>query len=126
MTAETYEPPLTPVQVEQRLTGLLSRNWESYQELKAAEQIYEDRKATFEIAYAGALLETHKYEDQKGWSVARREAAATIATEKERVALAAATSVVKAARAKAAAVRTQVDIVRSIRLSVSTSMGLES
>jgi hypothetical protein len=125
MTAEPYEAPLTPVQVEQELMKLLKSNQSTYVDLRDAEKQFEQANATHQIAFARALLETYKYDDQKAWSVARREAAATVATEGERIALAAATALVKAARAKAAAVRTQADIIRSIGTSVRTSMTME-
>lgn len=116
----TYEPPLTPVQVEQRLLDLVQQNLRAYQDLRDAEHAYEVAKAEHQIAYAKARLET--YADHKDWNVGRRDDVATVATEDLRLRLAAAEAVVKSARAKAAAVRTQADLVRSIGLSVRTSM----
>lgn len=123
---ETYEPPLTPVRVEQELMKLLKSNQDSYKDLRDAEAKYEGANAAYQLAYAKARLETFRTEDQKGWSVARRDDWATLQTEAERNELAAATALVKAARAKASAVKVQADIIRSIGTSVRTSMGFES
>lgn len=120
MTTAMYEPPLTPVQVEHKLLELVQHNQRAYQDLRDAEHAYEAVKAEHQIAYAKARLAT--YAEHKDWTVGRRDDYATAATEDLRLQLAGAEAVVKSARAKAAAVRTQADLVRSIGLSVRTSM----
>lgn len=119
----TYEPPLTPVQVEQKLLDLVQQNLRAYQDLRDAEHNYEALKAEFQIAYARARLAT--YADNASWTVGRRDDVATVETEDLRLQLAGAEAVVKAARAKASAVRVQSDLIRSIGLSVRVSMGFE-
>ena len=122
MTTATYDPPLTPVQVERKLLELIQSNQRAYVDLRDAEHAYEVAKAEHQIAYARARLDT--YGDHKDWTVGRRDDVATVATEDLRLKLAAAEAVVKSARAKASAVKVQADLVRSIGLSVRTSMAV--
>lgn len=124
MSAPTYEPVLTPVQVERKLLDLSESNMRTYQELRDAEHTFAQAKAEFEVAYSKARLTTHA--EHKDWTVGRRDDYATAATEDERLRLAAAEAVVRSARAKAGAVKTQVEIIRSIGTSVRTSMEVGS
>ncbi|MFE5369204.1 hypothetical protein [Streptomyces mirabilis] len=117
---EAYAPPLTPVQVEAKLLDLVQQNLRAYQDLREAEHNYESAKARHQIAAARARLAT--YADHKDWTVGRRDDVAMVETEGLRLELAGAEAVVKSARAKASAVRTQADLIRSIGLSVRTSM----
>ena len=118
----------TPVSVEQELIRLRNANKEAYDWLRQSEATFEAALADYEIGRERAFLETFSSQishDEK-WTEARRKAYAMDAVAEQRLALAAATSTVRAARAKVAAVKTDVDIVRSVGTSVRTSFNLET
>ena len=111
---------LTPMQVERRLLDLSAEIDVAHADLINAEQVYHTAKATFEISMARARMSV-SHPDMKLTSV-QREDEALIQNAGQYVDLAIAEAEVKAARANSNRIRTQVDIARSISVSVRASM----
>lgn len=113
---------LTPMQVEKRLVDLTKEVDEAHKELVTAEQVYHTRKASLEISMARSRMSV-SHPDFKLTS-AQREDQALIDNAEQHMELAISEAQVKAARANANRIRTQVDIARSISVSVRASMEL--
>jgi hypothetical protein len=114
--------PISPMQIEKRLADLSREIEEAHKELIAAEQTYHVSKASLEIAMARARMSV-SHPDIKLTSV-QREDEALIQNSEAHMQLAIAEAQVKAARANNNRIRTQVDIARSISVSVRSSMEL--
>lgn len=113
---------LTPMQVEKRLVDLTKEVDEAHKDLVAAEQVYHTCKASLEIAMARSRMSV-SHPDFKLTS-AQRDDQALIDNAEQHMQLAISEAQVKAARANANRIRTQVDIARSISVSVRASMEL--
>lgn len=113
---------ITPDRVEARLYELSKETDTAHDELVHAEKNYHNAKAKFELAIARERLSIglNNLKLRVG-DVADR---ALVACENEWFDLQQAEALVKAARANANRVRTQVDIARSIGTSVRASMEL--
>lgn len=111
---------LTPMQVEKRLIDLSLEIDEAHKDLVACEHKYHTAKASLEIAMARSRMAV-AHPDHKLTS-AQREDMALIDNADQHMNLSIAESSVKAARANANRIRTQVDIARSISVSVRASM----
>jgi hypothetical protein len=111
---------LTPMQVEKRLVDLTKEVDEAHNDLIDAEQLFHTTKAAFEVSMARARMSV-SHPDFKLTSV-QREDQALIQNAEQHMQLAMAEASVKAARANANRIRTQVDIARSISVSVRASM----
>jgi hypothetical protein len=111
---------LTPVQVEARLVALSKEIDEAHKDLIGSEQVYHTAKASLEISMARSRMAV-SHPDMKLTSV-QREDQALIENAEQHMNLAIAEASVKAARANANRIRTQVDIARSISVSVRASM----
>lgn len=111
---------LTPMQVERRLLDLSAEIDVAHTELIEAEQVYHTAKASLEISMARARMSV-SHPDMKLTSV-QREDEALIQNAEQHMNLAMAEAQVKAARANSNRIRTQVDIARSISVSVRASM----
>lgn len=109
---------VTPQTIEQRLVALSKEIDEAHNFLENAEINYHKSKATFEIAVAKARLSHH----QSKLRVQDIQDLALLETETQYQALQIAEAQVKAARANATRIRTQVDIARSIGTSVRASL----
>jgi len=110
------------MQVEKRLIDLSKEIDEAHQDLINAEHQYHTVKAGLEIAMAKSRMQ-NSHPDMKMTSV-QREDIALIANSTLHMELALAEAQVKASRANANRIRTQVDIARSISVSVRSSMEL--
>ena len=93
---------------------------ESHQELVAAEQTYHVAKASYEISMARSRM--NKSHPDFKLTVVQREDEALIDNAEQHMNLAIAEATVKSARANTQRIRTQVDIARSISVSVRSSM----
>ena len=113
---------LTPMQVEKRLVDLTKEVDEAHNSLVNAEQVYHTSKASLEIAMARSRMSV-SHPDFKLTSV-QRDDQALIENAELHMQLAVAEAQVKASRANANRIRTQVDIARSISVSVRASMEL--
>ena len=113
---------LTPMQVEKRLVDLTKEVDEAHKDLVDAEKVYHTCKASLEIAMARSRMAV-SHPDFKLTSV-QRDDQALIDNANEHMQLALSEAQVKAARANANRIRTQVDIARSISVSVRASMEL--
>lgn len=111
---------ITPVQIEKRLTDLALEIDNAHKELVTAEQVYHTAKAAFELAMARARMSV-SHPDFKLTSV-QREDQALIQNGEQHMQLATAEAMVKAARANTTRIRTQVDIARSVSVSVRASL----
>lgn len=114
---------ITPMQIEKRLTDLSREIEEAHKDLINAEQVYHVAKATLEISMARARMSV-SHPDIKLTSV-QREDEALIQNAEQHMNLAMAEAQVKAARANANRIRTQVDIARSVSVSVRSSMDIQ-
>ena len=111
---------LTPMQVEKRLLDLSLEIDDAHKDLVSCEQVYHTAKAALEISMARARMSV-AHPDFKLTSV-QREDEALIQNAEKHMGLAMAEAQVKGARANANRIRTQVDIARSISVSVRASM----
>lgn len=113
---------ITPMQIEKRLTDLSREIEEAHNQLVLAEQTYHMTKAELEIAMARSRMAV-AHPDHKLTSV-QREDMALLENSEAHMNLAIAEAQVKAARANNNRIRTQVDIARSISVSVRSSLDL--
>ena len=113
---------ITPQQVEQRLYQLSKEVDEIQNELIVAEEIYTTIKAKYEIAMARSRM--NKSHPDFKLTVVQREDQALLDNADLHMEVAISEAKVKAARANAAKIKTQVDIARSISVSVRSSMEL--
>jgi hypothetical protein len=111
---------VTPQAVEQRLVTLSRDVDEAHTDLVKAEQEYANAKSDYEIAAARARLSLARAEGARKLTVAEREDEALLQTQTEYRRVMSADALVRAARANAARLRTQVDIARSVGTSVRT------
>ena len=114
------EMVITPVKIENRLLELSREIDASHEQLAKAEMDYHKAKSAFELAIAKARIVT-------GGSFAKMRVqdvadTALLQCYNEFQSLQITEALVKAARANAQRIRTQVDIVRSIGTSVRASM----
>jgi uncharacterized protein with von Willebrand factor type A (vWA) domain len=109
---------VTPQGIENRLVTLSKEVDESHKYLEESEFAYHNAKSNYEIGIAKARLsfagEKFRVQDVQDMALVR--------CEREYKALNAAEATVKAARANATRIRTQVDIARSIGTSVRASL----
>lgn len=111
---------ITPERVENRLYELSKEIDEAHDELSKAELTYHKTKTAFEVAIARARIEVGtNFQKMRVQDVADT---ALIQCAEEYNAWQISEALVKAARANAQRVRTQVDIARSIGTSVRASM----
>jgi multidrug resistance efflux pump len=120
------EQIITPQMVENHLRKLSKEIDESHSELQEAESYYLSYKAQYEIALARTRLDLARRSSPSGknYTVGEREDMAILENEQLHLQLASAEALVKAARANAQRIRTQVDIARSVGTSVRTSMDI--
>lgn len=111
---------LTPMQVERRLLDLSKEIDESHSDLISAESKFHVAKASYEISMARSRM-NKSHPDMKLTAV-QREDEALLDNAEQHMNLAIAEAEVKAARANVQRIRTQVDIARSISVSVRASM----
>ena len=111
---------LTPQQVERRLLDLSKEIDDSHKDLISAEQTYHVAKASYEISMARSRM-NKSHPDFKLTAV-QREDEALIDNAEAHMNLSIAEATVKAARANVQRIRTQVDIARSISVSVRSSL----
>jgi hypothetical protein len=117
---------VTPAQIEARLYALSKEIDESYTELVDAEAVYNRIKSDYEIAMAKSRM-TYASKSSpagKNYTVQERDDMALLDNEGLHMQIAIAEASVKAARANATRIKTQVEIARSIGTSVRTSMDL--
>jgi hypothetical protein len=111
---------VTPAQIEKRLYDLSKEIDGAHEFLAATESEYQETKAEFEIAMAKSRIK-NSHPDMK-MTVALGEATALVENAQLRRQLAGCEAKVKAAKENSNRIRTQVDIARSISVSVRTSM----
>jgi ribosomal protein L9 len=115
---------VTPAQVEARLYALSKELDTIQKELENQEDNYYMTKAHYEVALARTRMEyaSKSNPNGKNYTVQEREDLALIHNEELHFRLAQAEAMVKAGRANASRIKTQVDITRSIGTSVRVSM----
>ena len=115
---------VTPAQIEKRLYDLSKEIDESHSELVEVESHYNSYKAQYEISIARSrmLYSTKSSPTGKNYTVSEREDMALLENEELHIRVAMAEAQVKAARANASRIKTQVEIARSIGTSVRSSM----
>jgi hypothetical protein len=115
---------VTPAQNEKRLYDLSKEIDESHSELVEVESHYNSYKAQYEISIARSrmLYSTKSSPTGKNYTVSEREDMALLDNEELHIRVAMAEAQVKAARANASRIKTQVEIARSIGTSVRSSM----
>ena len=111
---------LTPVSVERRLVNLSKEIDEGHKQLSDAEYSYHQAKVEYEIKIAEVRMSLN--ESGIKMRVQDVEDMALIQCRSEYTVLNIAEATVKAARANANRLRTQVDIVRSVGTSVRASL----
>jgi len=112
----------TPAQIEKRLIDLSKELDQAHSDLVESENKYHSSKANFEVAMAKSRMRNSQV-DMK-MTATMREDQALIENEELHNSLAMAEAMVKASRANAARLRTQVDITRSVSSSIKSSMDL--
>lgn len=115
---------ITPQMVEIRLKELSKEIDDAHSQLIESESHYLSTKAQYEIAIAKTRLSLARRSapNGKNYTIAEREDLAIIENEELHLRIASAEALVKASRANAQRIRTQVDIARSVGTSVRTSM----
>jgi hypothetical protein len=111
---------LTPAQIERRLYELSKEIDLAHAGHVEMEQVYHSTKATLEIGMAKSRMK-NSHPDMK-MTVGQREDQALIENETLYTALAIAEATVKAERANSNRLRTQVDIARSVSVSIRASL----
>jgi hypothetical protein len=115
---------VTPMQVERRLLQLSRELDESQEALVAAEHGYMKAKSEFEIESAAARMKERDFALNRGGKITINELddRAILHCRVQLQKLNIAEAVVRAERANAVRIRTQIDIARSIGTSVRKSM----
>jgi RecG-like helicase len=113
---------ITPAQIEKRLFDLSKEIDEAHADLVTAETKFQQLTAQYEVGMAKSRIK-NSHTDMK-MTVTMREDQALIENEELHFALSMAEAQVKAARANANRLKTQVDITRSISSSIKSSMEL--
>lgn len=117
---------VTPAQIEARLYALSKEIDEAHEELAKAESDYNQAKSIYEISMAKSRM-TYASKSSptgKNYTVQERDDLALIDNEQLHMHIGITEASVKAARANASRIKTQVEIARSIGTSVRTSMDL--
>lgn len=114
---------ITPAQVEKRLFELSKEIDEAHNDLIDSEQLFHTTVAQYEIAMAKSRMK-NSHSDLK-MTATMREDSAIIENAELHFAVASSEAQVKAARANANRLRTQVDIARSISVSVRNEMSVQ-
>ena len=116
--------PVTPAEVERKMIQLSGQLDICQQDLERAEKNYADLKAQHEIGLAKSRinLASKKNEAGKALTATEKDDFALIENEDTHLLLASAEALVKASRANASRLKTQVDLARSIGSSVRSSM----
>lgn len=112
---------VTPEAIENRLVALSKEVDEAHADLVRAETMFHKAKAEFELAIARERLRQIGVTGLRVQDIADK---ALVACSGEYAALQTAEAVVKAARANANRLRTQVDIARSVGTSVRAALDL--
>lgn len=117
---------VTPAQIEARLKALSKEIDEVHVQLVDAERDYNTVKANFEIAMAKSRMTyaSKSSPSGKNYTVQERDDLALLDNSELHLQLAIDEAKVKAARANANRIKTQVEIARSIGTSVRTSLDL--
>jgi hypothetical protein len=117
---------VTPAQIEARLYALSKEIDDAHEELAKAEADYNQSKSQYEISMAKSRM-TYASKSSptgKNYTVQERDDLALIDNEQLHMHIGITEAIVKAARANASRIKTQVEIARSIGTSVRTSMEL--
>jgi len=117
---------VTPAQIEKRLYDLSKEIDEAHNELVEAEAAYNRIKSDYEISMAKSRMGYASKSSPvgKNYTVQERDDLALIDNEALHMQIGFAEASVKAARANATRIKTQVEIARSIGTSVRTSLDL--
>jgi hypothetical protein len=117
---------VTPAQIEARLYSLSKEIDDSHAELIEAEAAYNRIKSEYEISMAKSrmIYATKSSATGKNYTVQERDDLALLDNEHLHMQIGFAEAAVKAARANANRIKTQVEIARSIGTSVRTSLDL--
>ena len=113
---------ITPAQVEKRLAQLSKEIDEAHNDLIDSEQFFHSTVAQYEVAMAKSRM-ANSHPDLK-MTATMRDDQAIIENSALHFTVATAEAQVKAARANANRLRTQVDIARSISVSVRNEMAV--
>ena len=117
---------VTPAQIEARLYALSKEMDDAHEELAKAEADYNQAKSQYEISMAKSRM-TYASKSSptgKNYTVQERDDLALIDNEQLHMHIGITEAIVKAARANASRIKTQVEIARSIGTSVRTSLDL--
>ena len=117
---------VTPAQVEQKMIQLSREIDIAQSQLEAAENSYGELKAKYEVGVAKARIRmgSEKSPSGKPWTATEKDDMALVENEDAHLLLASAEAIVRASRANASRLKTQVDLARSIGSSVRASLEL--
>jgi hypothetical protein len=118
---------VTPAQVEQKMIQLSKEIDIAQVQLESAETNYNDVKAKYELGLAKARIRmaSEKNANGKPMTATEKDDFALVENEDLHLLLASAEAVVRASRANASRLKTQVDLARSIGSSVRASLDLQ-
>jgi len=118
---------ITPAQVEQRMIKLSAEIDIAQAQLEGAENNYSDLKAKYELGLAKSRIRLGAEKNLQGkpLTATEKDDMALIENDYLFIQLSSAEAVVKASRANASRLKTQVDLVRSIGSSVRASLDLQ-
>lgn len=117
---------ITPAQVEQKLVQLSREYDEAHEQLESAEMEYAQAKTAYELTIARARLRIGQMALESGQklTVQEKDDRALIQSAEQFTAANTSEAVVKAARANATRLRTQIDIARSVGTAVRAALEL--
>jgi hypothetical protein len=118
------DPLMTPYEVERKLLELSKEIDEATEDLIEAESAWVASKREMEMALARCRVEIAKQGLEPKYTVQEKADFAMIACEREIIQAEADEIWVKGSKARVNALRTQVDIIRSIGTSVRSSMDM--
>jgi hypothetical protein len=117
---------VTPAQVEQKMIHLSKEIDIAQTQLELAETNYGELKAKYELGLAKARIRmgSEKSPSGKALTATEKDDMALVENEDAHLLLASAEAIVRASRANASRLKTQVDLARSIGSSVRASLDL--
>lgn len=124
--AETYRPPVTPVEIENRLIQFMQANANAYEWLEKSELSIPKLEIAYELCKARAFIacDDKTEADGKAWTVPRKEAYVVEACAEKKLELRTAEAELKAAKARTKRIENDLEALRSLSASIRNSMGM--
>ena len=121
---ETYRPPVSPVEIENRLIQFMDANAAAYEWMEKTELSMPQLEISYELAKARSFIkcDDRTEDDGKSWTVPRKEAQVVVETAEKKLALRTAEAHLKAAKARCKRIENDLEALRSLSASIRNSM----